>query len=134
MKINDTGNWVIRFYNSDGDMTAVSYEDNVTEEYVKSVVSKMSQSPETTGIFEVDYAPYFGTRETAPIPLKFKNNELHDAFVFHIEDIKERMRLGTYKSRKSISKPVVRETPKVGRNDPCSCGSGIKYKKCCGKD
>lgn len=29
--------------------------------------------------------------------------------------------------------PVVRETPKIGRNDPCSCGSKKKYKKCCGK-
>ena len=27
---------------------------------------------------------------------------------------------------------VVRESPKVGRNDPCICGSGKKYKKCCG--
>ena len=27
---------------------------------------------------------------------------------------------------------VRRETPKVGRNDPCPCGSGKKYKKCCG--
>ena len=26
---------------------------------------------------------------------------------------------------------VKRDTPKVGRNDPCSCGSGRKYKKCC---
>ncbi|MBN2802570.1 MAG: YchJ family protein [Deltaproteobacteria bacterium] len=26
----------------------------------------------------------------------------------------------------------VRETPKVGRNEPCPCGSGKKYKKCCG--
>jgi preprotein translocase subunit SecA len=26
-----------------------------------------------------------------------------------------------------------REKPKVGRNDPCPCGSGKKYKKCCGK-
>jgi len=26
-----------------------------------------------------------------------------------------------------------REAPKVGRNDPCPCGSGRKYKKCCGK-
>ncbi|WP_462431052.1 SEC-C metal-binding domain-containing protein, partial [Bilophila wadsworthia] len=26
-----------------------------------------------------------------------------------------------------------RETPKVGRNEPCPCGSGKKYKKCCGK-
>ena len=28
---------------------------------------------------------------------------------------------------------VKRSTPKVGRNDPCPCGSGLKYKKCCGK-
>jgi uncharacterized protein len=25
-----------------------------------------------------------------------------------------------------------RSIPKVGRNDPCPCGSGKKYKKCCG--
>jgi SEC-C motif-containing protein len=25
-----------------------------------------------------------------------------------------------------------RESPKLGRNDPCTCGSGKKYKKCCG--
>jgi preprotein translocase subunit SecA len=29
--------------------------------------------------------------------------------------------------------PVKRETRKVGRNEPCPCGSGKKYKKCCGK-
>jgi SEC-C motif-containing protein len=28
--------------------------------------------------------------------------------------------------------PIRREKPKVGRNDPCPCGSGKKYKKCCG--
>ncbi len=32
------------------------------------------------------------------------------------------------------SKPVVREGPRVGRNDPCPCGSGKKYKKCHGAD
>lgn len=26
---------------------------------------------------------------------------------------------------------VIRDSPKVGRNDPCPCGSGKKYKKCC---
>jgi SEC-C motif-containing protein len=30
-------------------------------------------------------------------------------------------------------KPMVREAPKVGRNDPCPCGSGKKHKKCCGR-
>jgi preprotein translocase subunit SecA len=29
-------------------------------------------------------------------------------------------------------KTIVREAPKVGRNDLCPCGSGKKYKKCCG--
>jgi SEC-C motif-containing protein len=29
--------------------------------------------------------------------------------------------------------PFVREAPKVGRNDPCHCGSGKKFKKCCAK-
>ena len=30
------------------------------------------------------------------------------------------------------AKPFVRAVEKVGRNDPCSCGSGRKFKKCCG--
>ncbi|MBQ6892711.1 MAG: SEC-C domain-containing protein [Clostridia bacterium] len=49
--------------------------------------------------------------------------------------------------RKQVAKPLiegfaggkmpqkkvpVRKTEKVGRNDPCPCGSGKKYKKCCG--
>src|SRR5690349_1090454 len=29
--------------------------------------------------------------------------------------------------------PIVRDAPKVGRNDPCPCGSGQKYKKCHGQ-
>jgi SEC-C motif-containing protein len=30
------------------------------------------------------------------------------------------------------AQPLKRLEPKMGRNDPCSCGSGKKYKKCCG--
>jgi SEC-C motif-containing protein len=29
--------------------------------------------------------------------------------------------------------PYRRDSPKVGRNEPCVCGSGKKYKKCCGR-
>ncbi|RBP46440.1 preprotein translocase subunit SecA [Roseimicrobium gellanilyticum] len=32
-----------------------------------------------------------------------------------------------------ITIPLKREVPKVGRNDPCPCGSGKKYKSCCGR-
>jgi uncharacterized protein len=34
--------------------------------------------------------------------------------------------------RESNVVPFVRSEPKVGRNDPCPCGSGKKFKKCCG--
>jgi hypothetical protein len=30
-----------------------------------------------------------------------------------------------------LPKPIIREGPRIGRNDPCPCGSGKKYKKCC---
>jgi SEC-C motif-containing protein len=32
-----------------------------------------------------------------------------------------------------VPKTIVRSAPKVGRNVPCPCGSGKKYKHCCGK-
>lgn len=34
-----------------------------------------------------------------------------------------------YKKSKTVVKP-----PKIGRNDPCPCGSGKKYKNCCGRN
>lgn len=37
-----------------------------------------------------------------------------------------------FKDGKIINNPVVRDSPKIGRNDPCPCGSGKKYKKCRG--
>ncbi len=36
-----------------------------------------------------------------------------------------------YMDGKDIRTPERRTEPKIGRNDPCSCGSGKKYKKCC---
>ena len=42
---------------------------------------------------------------------------------------------GSYKpSEGGLNKTIVNEGPKVGRNDPCPCGSGKKYKNCCGKN
>ena len=38
-----------------------------------------------------------------------------------------------FKDGKMVDQTVVRESPRIGRNDPCPCGSGKKYKKCCFK-
>ncbi len=69
-------------------------------------------------------------------------------FLFHVEvkehaDVRLEEKKRTYKEEKrdvfassggeeEKKKPVKRTMPKVGRNDLCPCGSGKKYKKCCG--
>ena len=45
--------------------------------------------------------------------------------------LSEERRKELYKEQKSSTTIV--KPKKVGRNDPCPCGSGKKYKKCCGK-
>jgi uncharacterized protein YecA (UPF0149 family) len=37
-----------------------------------------------------------------------------------------------FKRIKTPGTTFIHSSPKVGRNDPCPCGSGKKYKKCCG--
>ena len=70
-------------------------------------------------------------------------------FIFHVQvqtesDVEQaaskRERVKTTEERRNIfeeekqekKKPITRDMPKVGRNDPCPCGSGKKYKKCHG--
>lgn len=63
---------------------------------------------------------------------------MHDAKAQWLYDMKEWEEIFDEEKRKQIkkdfnrSKMVINEN-KVGRNDPCPCGSGKKYKKCCGK-
>lgn len=54
--------------------------------------------------------------------------EHHELSIFHKHN-------GTWfyaDSTQPKGRTVVRQEPKVGRNDPCPCGSGKKFKKCCG--
>jgi len=52
--------------------------------------------------------------------------EIREGFATHLLDVRE------YFFEKAIPSPIRREGPKVGRNDPCPCGSGKKYKSCHG--
>ena len=49
-----------------------------------------------------------------------------------IVDVRDFFRQGSPFVPETPQTPFVRSGPKVGRNDPCPCGSGKKYKKCCG--
>jgi len=41
--------------------------------------------------------------------------------------------MGPRSDRPARARTFRRDQPKVGRNEPCPCGSGKKFKKCCGK-
>lgn len=45
--------------------------------------------------------------------------------------LSEEKRKELYKEQKESG--TIRKEKKIGRNDPCPCGSGKKYKKCCGR-
>ena len=47
-------------------------------------------------------------------------------------DNREQRAAANKDTRETRNEPIVNE-PKIGRNDPCPCGSGKKYKNCCGK-
>ncbi len=48
------------------------------------------------------------------------------------KDIFTEAELEEYYKEQKRSRTVVNKEEKIGRNDPCPCGSGKKYKKCCG--
>ena len=47
--------------------------------------------------------------------------------------LENRLRIGNSTKYKQKETGQVIKTKDVGRNDPCPCGSGKKYKKCCGR-
>ena len=57
------------------------------------------------------------------------NTEDQTVFSFRIPSIQ---RIDFVKAAKARN-PTKRSTAKVGRNDPCPCGSGRKFKNCCGQ-
>jgi hypothetical protein len=72
--------------------------------------------------------------ETAVVPNAF---ELRRGLEATEEEFLETVRTGQnahHGHHHPRQKPVVHQAPKLGRNDPCSCGSGKKFKKCHGKN
>jgi uncharacterized protein len=71
-----------------------------------------------------------GTHHEKPVELEAKMFALLPSAVASIQEFGKVVKNGEIRA----SGPVEpRRVVKVGRNDPCPCGSGLKFKKCCGK-
>jgi len=62
-----------------------------------------------------------------------KNQALNHQYQHAQLDELNESEVETDQNSSDTAKPVLRSAPKVGRNSPCPCGSGKKYKQCCGK-
>jgi len=85
-------------------------------------------APRVPEVFEA----LFGHLErSAVVPHLF---EMRQALEAGTEGFLETVRRGEHAHRhRERTRPVVHRAAKLGRNDPCSCGSGKKFKKCHGK-
>lgn len=116
------------------------------EEFVKFLMATFADSRKTAegvatqvqkdlldGESAADIADMFAVDFYNPDTRKRKVAEIESL----VGDVRDNMRLAEYNGNTFASlhcaAPVLRDGPKVGRNDPCPCGSGKKYKKCCGR-
>ena len=68
-----------------------------------------------------------GNREIIDRLVGVESAELRKHFEVRRAELERRIESG------ETQKASIREHRRIGRNDPCPCGSGVKFKKCCGK-
>ena len=105
-------------------MTMTGFLDGINDSLVKpNPIDTMTEKTEVS--LEFDKENLYKNMVAAGAVWLYGLEEWNDIF-----DAEKQKAL--YKEQKQ-SQTVRNEGPKIGRNDPCPCGSGKKYKKCCGK-
>ena len=97
------------------------WAETATWDHIEIVSTTAGDVDDTEG--QVEFIAHFADR-------KGRKMMHHELALFEKKDGAWYFKDGRY------AKPhtVKREAPKVGRNEPCPCGSGKKFKKCCGND
>lgn len=82
---------------------------SIKEEVVKFIYKVRIKKEESQGILQA--------RREAPAPM-----------------VGSQIKKSPFAKRKELGEGEGKKKKKIGRNDPCPCGSGLKYKRCCGKN
>ncbi|MFH0732579.1 MAG: preprotein translocase subunit SecA [Candidatus Omnitrophota bacterium] len=102
--------------------------DSIKEESVEFVFKLQPMTRGVASIFGQTLQREIHPEATSMRDLRRTTENLPQA------EISSRTMGAPYIPQQGPSQPYKRKEEKVGRNDPCPCGSGKKYKKCCGKD
>jgi hypothetical protein len=105
-------------------MHVIAFLDGI-HEAVDGVPAELDKVDEETEIaFDIDFQRLYKQM------VAYKAEELYSLPEWDVIFTPEEQR--QYYAEQKKSHTVVRNDPKTGRNDPCPCNSGKKYKKCCG--
>jgi preprotein translocase subunit SecA len=111
-----------------------SQEDTVRYLYLMQVLERPEGAPPARPVIAGQPAGTpggDGNGHQPPRNVSTSMDELEEAFQRRKRRELEQARMAGAGDRQPVQQ-VVRGAAKVGRNDPCPCGSGKKYKKCCG--
>jgi tetratricopeptide (TPR) repeat protein len=100
------------------------------------IVSKLSDLRPSIKTLKNEYPDFFKLNQAFYLEAlnEKKENYLMDKYIGKSRKLRNSSNNNLYYDDDFIEAemPIIRTSPKVGRNDPCPCGSGKKYKKCCG--
>ena len=141
-----------KYFNIEKEIYEQLLEDPDTEVKgtVKELAEKYGQDVMTmTGFLDgindslVEANPIEEMEEDTVVSLKFDKEKLYknmvDAKAYWLYELPQWDSIFSKEKQKELyleqkKSGTIVKGPKVGRNDPCPCGSGKKYKKCCGKN
>ena len=104
------------------------YNDNMEE--TKGYVSKEAMESEIVSVPTVQEVPSTGMIMDE-VPMSEANNQSREAIEAAISTDQLKKFEAMAKAWKEAHTQKIRKFDKIGRNDPCPCGSGKKYKNCC---
>jgi len=109
-------------------------EDTVRYLYLMQILERPPQPPPARPV-QAEAAPAAAQPDDGngrrPRNVTTSVDEIEEAFQRRKRRELEQARMAGSGDMQPVQQ-VVRGTAKIGRNDPCPCGSGKKYKKCCG--
>lgn len=144
------------FWHEYSTLETTIYKDLLSKhkESVKATIAELSKKYNTTDEFIMGFVDGINDSLNNPYDLETIDNSTELVFDINLEKLYYNMidakaqylynlpqwdGIFSEEKRKDIRKQynetkIVRNEQKVGRNDQCPCGSGKKYKKCCGKN
>jgi len=105
------------------------------------IVSELFDLRPSIKVLKNEYPDFFKLNRTFYLDVLNgkKEEQLHEKYTKVLKKIRASYKKNASNesdddfSETDAGMPIIRSSPKVGRNEPCPCGSGEKYKKCCGR-